>query len=573
MSAEPRLNVVLCWHMHQPQYCNTVSGEYLQPWTYLHAIKDYVDMAAHIEASPGAKAVVNFAPILLDQLADYAGQVRGFLREGSAIRDPLLAALGAASLPLEPEMRLRLVKACLRANKTRLIDRFPVYKRLAELGQWCSEHSESIGYITDQFVADILVWYHLAWLGETVRRADARVAELMQKGSGYSLHDRHTLMTIISGLLSGVIGRYARLAQAGKIEISVTPYAHPIVPLLLDLQTAREALPDVPLPQLDAYPGGAERIDWHLREAVATCQRHFGFRPRGCWPSEGGVSTATLKQLHAHGFHWTASGESVLVHSLARNPQRQNTPREQSLYRPYRVQKDGTACFFRDDGLSDTIGFTYSTWHADDAIANLVHNLENIAAAGKPDAQRIVSIILDGENAWEYYPENGYYFLSALYRRLSDHPRIRLTTFSEYLDSGGEPTPLTQLVAGSWVYGTFSTWIGDQDKNRAWEMLGDAKRMFDASVAGGRLTANELAEAQHQLAICEGSDWFWWFGDYNPAETVHDFDHLYRMHLANLYQLLGKTPPEYLTQVFSHGSTRPEPPAHGGVMRRGQQSS
>lgn len=572
MSAEPRLNVVLCWHMHQPQYCDMVSGEYLQPWTYLHAIKDYVDMAAHIEAVPGAKAVVNFAPILLDQLADYAGQVRGFLREGRAIRDPLLAALGSASLPVEPEARLRLVKACMRANQTRLIDRFPAYKKLAELARWCGEHCEAFGYVTDQFVVDILVWYHLAWLGETVRRSDGRVRQLMERGGGYSLHDRRTLMTVIGELLSGVIDRYARLAKEGKIEISVTPYAHPIVPLLLDLRAAREAMPEMPLPQLGAYPGGAERADWHLREAVNTCQQYFGFRPRGCWPSEGGISSATLKLLHEHGFRWAASGGSVLFHSLARKPEPHGALREQSLYRPYHVEKGGTTCFFRDDGLSDMIGFTYSDWHADDAVANLVHHLENIATAGEPDPKRIVSIILDGENAWEYYPENGYYFLSALYRQLSGHPRIRLTTFSEYLDSGGEAEPLTGLVAGSWVYGTFSTWIGDKDKNRAWDMLGDAKRIFDDVTAGGRLESNQMVAAQHQLAICEGSDWFWWFGDYNPADTVHDFDRLYRMHLANLYQLLGKEPPEYLTHAFSHGSTGPGP-AHGGVMRHGQQTS
>lgn len=569
MSAEPRLDVVLCWHMHQPQYCDMVSGEYLQPWTYLHAIKDYVDMAAHIEATPGAKAVVNFAPILLDQIADYAGQVRGFLREGKAIRDPLLAALGAASLPVGPEARLWLVKACLRANQTRLIDRFPAYKKLAELAHWCGERCEAFGYVTDQFVVDILVWYHLAWLGETVRRSDVRVRQLEERGGGYSLHDRRTLMTVIGELLSGVIDRYARLAEEGKIEISVTPYAHPIMPLLLDMHAAREAMPEVPLPQLDAYPGGAERADWHLREAVNSCQQYFGFRPRGCWPAEGGISTATLKQLHEHGFRWAASGESVLFHSLAHEPQPYDASREQALYRPYCVQEGGTACFFRDDGLSDMIGFTYSDWHADDAVANLIHHLENIMAAGEPEPGRIVSIILDGENAWEYYPENGYYFLSALYRQLSAHPRIRLTTFSEYLDRDGEPEPLTELVAGSWVYGTFSTWIGDQDKNHAWDMLGDAKRMFDDITAGGRVESSRLAAAQHQLSICEGSDWFWWFGDYNPADTVHDFDHLYRMHLANLYQMLGKEPPEYLTHAFSHGSTGPGP-VLGGVMRHGQ---
>ncbi len=573
MSARPRLNVVLCWHMHQPQYCNMMSGEYQQPWTYLHAIKDYVDMAAHIESVPHARAVVNFAPILLDQLADYAGQVRSFLREGKSIRDPLLDALGAATLPIEPEARISLIKACLRANQTRLIDRFKPYKKLAELARWCCGHSDTLTYLSDQFLVDIIVWYHLAWIGETVRRSDVRIRKLMEQGGNYTLHDRRSLMTIIGELLSSVIDRYARLAKAGKVEISVTPYAHPILPLLLDVKSARDAMPDAPLPQIEAYPGGADRSDWHMREAINTCEQYFGFRPQGCWPSEGGVSTATLKLLQKHGFRWAATGETVLFNSVAHDERWHGRPREELLYRPYHVDAGETACFFRDDGLSDMVGFTYSDWHADDAVANLIHHLENIAAAGEPDPKRIVSIILDGENAWEYYPENGYYFLSALYQQLSDHPAINLTTFSEYLAADGhEVHELKQLVAGSWVYGTFSTWIGDKDKNRGWDMLAEAKQMFDEVTANGRVESDQLAAAQHQLSICEGSDWFWWFGDYNPADSVQDFDRLFRLHLANLYQLLGKEPPEYLAHAFSHGSSGPGP-AHGGVMRHGQQVS
>lgn len=570
MSADTRLNVVLCWHMHQPQYCNMMSGEYHQPWTYLHAIKDYVDMAAHLESVPNAKAVVNFAPILLDQLADYAGQVRSFLRDGKTIRDPLLDALAAAALPPEPEARLKLTKACLRANQKRLIDRFAPYKKLAELARWCSEHVDSMAYLSDQFLVDILMWYHLAWMGETVRRTDIRVRALMDKGSNYSLHDRRELMGVIGELLSSVIDRYARLAKTGRIEISITPYAHPIVPLLLDIESAREAMPDVSLPLLKSYPGGEERTDWHLREAINTCEQYFGFRPRGCWPSEGSVSSATLRALEKHGFQWAASGESVLFNSVAKHALLSSQTREALMFRPYHIPDSKLACFFRDDGLSDMLGFTYSEWHADDAAANLVHHLVNIIANNEPDARRVVSIILDGENAWEYYPENGYYFLQALYRGLAEHPQINLTTFSEYLDgSENKPVKLDKLVAGSWVYGTFSTWIGDADKNRAWDMLGEAKRMFDEVTASGRVDSEQLVAAQHQLSICEGSDWFWWFGDYNPSDSVQDFDRLFRMHLANLYQMLGKEPPEYLTHAFSRGSTGPGPAA-GGVMRHGQ---
>ena len=197
------------------------------------------------------------------------------------------------------------------------------------------------------------------------------------------------------------------------------------------------------------------------------------------------------------------------------------------------------------------------------------HHLENIANAVEEGADKyVVSIILDGENAWEYYPYNGYYFLSALYEKLSQHKTINLTTYSEYLDKNTNTVELPKMVSGSWVYGTFSTWIGDADKNRAWDMLAEAKQVYDRVMATANLSAEEIERLEYQLAICEGSDWFWWFGDYNPADSVTAFDEQYRMHLSNLYCLLGKEPPEYLSHAFSHGSGSP---AMGGVMLPGKQ--
>jgi alpha-amylase/alpha-mannosidase (GH57 family) len=224
-------------------------------------------------------------------------------------------------------------------------------------------------------------------------------------------------------------------------------------------------------------------------------------------------------------------------------------------------------CFFRDDGLSDLIGFTYSDWHADDAVSNLIEHLENIAASTREQENPLVSIILDGENAWEHFPENGYYFLNTLYQRLAAHPDIRMTTFSDYLKTSHKAPRIKKLVSGSWVYGTFSTWIGDKDKNRGWEMLGDAKKAFDDATQENNLSGEQLLAAQHQLSICEGSDWFWWFGDYNSADTVSDFERIFRMHLSNLYIMLGKEPPEYLSVVFAQGGGKP---VQGGVMRKGQ---
>ena len=565
MSASRPLNVVLCWHMHQPQYCDLISGSYQLPWSYLHATKDYIDMAAHLEAVPGARAVVNFAPVLLDQLSDYAGQVRGFLSENKPIRDPLLAALACPVLPGSKDQRMELVNACLRANELRSIKRFEHYQKLAEMAGWFNEHPSGMLYVGDQFIVDLLVWYHLAWMGETVRRENLLIQQLMAKGTGFSLHDRRALVKLIGELLSSVIDGYRELADRGQVELAMSPYAHPIVPLLLDMDSAREAMPDVSMPQVTSYPGGEERARWHITEGIATFEQFFAKRPTGCWPSEGGVSGPALGLLEEYGFTWAASGESVFRHSQS-HPENEAVA-DSSLYQGFRMAAGELACFFRDDGLSDLIGFTYSDWHADDAVGNLIEHLENIAASTHGQRSPLVSIILDGENAWEHFPENGYYFLNTLYQRLASHPDIRMTTYSEYLQNGHALPRINSLVSGSWVYGTFSTWIGDKDKNRAWEMLVDAKTAFDESARENSLSGEQLLAARHQLSICEGSDWFWWFGDYNSADTVSDFERLFRVHLSNLYNMLGREPPEYLSRVFAQGGGEP---VQGGVMRKGQ---
>ena len=274
--------------------------------------------------------------------------------------------------------------------------------------------------------------------------------------------------------------------------------------------------------------------------------------------------------LYEYGFQWCASGRSVFKNSIKaeheHSKESHHAKSDRLLYYPYQVPGAETACFFRDDGLSDLIGFTYQNWHADDAVANLMHDLKNIADAEPNKPERVVTIILDGENAWEHYPANGFYFLNALYKKLVENSWVELTTFSGYLAKKPNILKLPGLVAGSWVYGTFSTWIGDTDKNKGWNMLGDAKHTFDRVVASGRLSSERLQFAQRQLALCESSDWFWWFGDYNPEDSVSDFEQLFRQHLTNLYQILGEEPPGYLTQVFTRGHGAPQ---LGGVMRPG----
>lgn len=562
---DKRLQIVFCWHMHQPYYKGPEGSDYLLPWVYLHGLKDYSDMAAHLEHVPNAKAVVNFAPVLLEQIDDYSEQIEAWLKRGRLIKDPLLAALAGPGLPVDDESRKALASACLRANEHRLIGRFKHFNELADLVKHVLENDRMLGYLNDQCLIDLLVWYHLAWVGECQRVNDIRVRSLQAKGHGFNNDDRRRMMELIWEVLKRLPDRYAELAKNGNVELSVTPYAHPIIPLMIDMDAAKEALPAIHMPRMEQYPGGESRARWHVRKGVEVFEKHFGFRPKGCWPSEGGVSEATLKMLEEEGFTWAATGQQVLSNSLMAGGGDTPLP-ENWVHSPYHVQEGHLNMFFRDDGLSDLIGFTYGEWHADDAVGDLINHLVNIADACEGDDDAVVSIIMDGENAWEYYPYNGSYFLSAMYQRLAEHPRLKLTTFSEVLERKKKLSPrLSKLVGGSWVYGTFTTWIGDRDKNRAWDMLGEAKKIYDDVLERKTFTDEQLQEIEKQLAICEGSDWFWWFGDYNPESTVSDFEQLFRSQLSHLFELLGESIPDYLSKVFAVGSGAP---VQGGVMKK-----
>ncbi len=553
-----KLDVVLCWHMHQPQYRSALTGRYYQPWAYLHAIKDYCDMAWHLERVPKARAVVNFTPILLEQLSDYCAQF-----DARDYRDPILHALATLELGSQAE-RNALVTSLFRSNQERMLDRFAPYARLqAKYEAEVAGGSEPD--FADQYIADLLVWYHLAWFGESVRESHAQVAELVRKSADFTAEDRASVLAIVEETLRGILPRWRRLAELGQVEVSTSPYTHPMLPLLIDLRASLEALPEAPLPRAPSYPDGAARARVHLDAARRYHAQSFGSAARGCWPSEGGVSDAAAAMIAEAGFAWTASGEAVLAHSLrARDGALAERPT--FLYRPYRIvgKPPGVlACFFRDDVLADLIGFTYATWHGDDAANNLIVALERIREQTAGQDYPVVSIILDGENAWEHYPENGRYFLRALYEKLAAHPSIRMTTFSDYLAAHPPQRELQHIVAGSWVYGTFSTWIGSHDKNLGWDELIEAKLAYDEVTKN--MPPESAARIEAHLRSCEGSDWFWWFGDYNPALSVSEFDSLYRAHLHDLYALMGRPAPALLERVISEGHGDP---LHGGAMRR-----
>jgi alpha-amylase/alpha-mannosidase (GH57 family) len=555
-------NIVFLWHMHQPDYRDYATGDFVLPWTYLHAIKDYTDMAYHLERHPGMRAIVNFVPVLLDQIEDYVDQFAT-----GQLRDPLLRLLAHEDLnQATPSERQLVFDACFRSNHTKMIAPYPAYKRIWDLFNRLQADGEMLlGYLSGQYLEDLLTWYHLAWCGESVRREHKLVVDLMSKAEGFTPEDRRQLLALIGELMAGIIPRYRKLSETGQIEISATPHYHPLAPLLIDLNTAAEAMPDAPLPQSPHYPGGRRRVAAHVSKARQSHTRRFGRTPVGMWPAEGSISVATLDVMAREGCQWAASGEGVLGNSLHRYLE-QVPERKEYLYRPYQIEgvADGLQCFFRDDRLSDLIGFEYSRWHGKDAAHHFIREVEAIGAASGETAP-IVSIILDGENAWEYYPYNGFYFLDELYGELEKHASIHTTTYERYMSGDIVPGTLPGIVPGSWVYGNFSTWIGSRDKNRAWDLLCVAKQSYDIVIGSGRLSQSEQEAAEKQLCSCESSDWFWWFGDYNPSHAVSSFDQLFRHNLTELYRMLKLSPPQNLQDPISQGGGSPEA---GGAMRR-----
>lgn len=566
--SDKKLLLNLYWHMHQPDYRDLVTGHYVLPWTYLHALKDYSDMAYHLEQNPVARVTFNFVPILVEQLQDYAEQARS-----GVWRDPLLHLLGNPDLDHISDVECQLiVDSCFKAHHEKMLSPFPHYQRLLKLYELVAPLMQNgqFHYLSAQYKADLLVWYHLAWTGEGLRRKNKTVQALMQKGVLFTFEDRLALLGVIGETLQGILPRYQALLAKGQIEMSTTPYYHPILPLLIDLKSAHDAMPKAPLPQAATYPDGYTRAISHVEAAQLYHEKVFGQKASGMWPAEGAVSHAALSLLAEQGVAWAATGQGVLVNSLRKLA----LPHEHAqhyLYQPYKItngQQD-IVCFFRDEQLSDKIGFEYSKQYASEAVNDFVQSLETILANSEGETP-VVSVILDGENAWEYYPYNGYYFLHELYQTLTHHPDIQMTTFSDILSMQQaqqlpEPKLLNDICAGSWVYGTFSTWIGEPAKNRAWDLLCEAKRQYDQHVH--ELSADAKEKCQQQLALCEGSDWFWWFGDYNNAQSVQSFDQLYRRNLSNLYHLLGLTPPSHLSHPISLGGGEAE---NAGTMRRGQ---
>lgn len=545
------LDIIFLWHMHQPYYRDPVRQEYLLPWTYLHAVKDYYDMAAIVEETPGAVAVFNLVPSLLEQIVDYAA--------GTAV-DPFLIRGSMAPSEMGEADRLFLLEQFFSANRQRMIEPYPRYHELLCMAGECSGagRGDRLRFFTDQDLLDLQVWFFLAWTGEMVRRRYPLVRELIRKGRGFTLEDRDSLLAVHRQVLQAIIPLYRSLHESGKAELSITPYYHPILPLLCDVRSARTAMPRVTLPQNPfAHPADARA---QVRLGVEYFTSLFGFPPAGMWPSEGAVSDQALEVIAGEGLRWVASDEGVLVRSLPSGL----GPGREALYQTYfrSFPRGDLGMLFRDHALSDLVGFTYSQWEPERAVADLVERIRRIRSS-TPGA-RVVPIILDGENAWEYYADNGYGFLSSLYLTIAATPDLRLSTCSAVMTAGA-PRRLDHVHPGSWINADYGIWIGHPEENAGWDLLAQARAAacresgdFTAVTSGDIPLAKapeHVQRACHALYAAEGSDWFWWYGDDHFSPQSDRFDTLFRRHVSSIYEHLQLPVPGELFRPIKQQQT------------------
>jgi len=534
-----RIRLAFLWHMHQPSYWDPERGEFLLPWTRLHATKDYVDMVRILEKFPRIRATFNLTPSLLDQLDQI----------GAGVSDPYLDVARKSAASLTESDRAFLVTHFFDLHHERMLEPYPRYRELRAKaglveGGGAVPGAKSPPAFTTQDLLDLQVWFHLAWVDPSFR-AEEPLRSLVEKGSGFTEVEKQSLLDWGVRCAGSVAEICRAAAEGGRIELTTSAYHHPILPLLIDSDAPREVSSTIPLPVPPfRFPRDAEK---QVQSARSSHERRFGAPPRGTWPPEGAVSDAALATIARAAFTWAASDETVLAAALARRDGGlRDWPRE--LYRPWRIETEGgpLTMVFRDRKLSDLIGFTYSHWDPGQAAEDFVRRVHEAAQNVGPDETALVTVILDGENCWESYLDDGNPFLEALYRRLESDSEIATVTLSQAIEEVPVAAEsLRHVPVGSWIRPDLGIWVGHPDKNRAWGELSRARRVAEEAGRAG-LSPDRLAGAFEAIDAAEASDWFWWYGPEHPSAHRDAFDRLFRARLQKAYAELGFPAPPSL---------------------------
>ena len=516
----------------------------------MHALKDYYGMVKLLDEFPTIHQTINLVPSLIAQIEDYVS--------GSA-RDPFFDIAAHPAGEMSSDERAFALKYLFQANEQHLIGRYPRYLELFQTMQANQHDSEGMQKaFSAQDITDLQVLSQLSWFDEFFLD-EPDVKNLVTKARGYSLDDQKFVMDKERELMGRVLPAHRSAQERGLCELSTTAFYHPILPLLCDTDIARVSSPGLPLPQRFQRPEDARE---QIVRSIALHERVFGAKPKGAWPSEGSVSEEVIGIAARLGLNWLATDEGVLGRSLGGYFHRDGDGRltnggTEKLYNIYRYEKGDSRMHmvFRDHSLSDTIGFVYSNVPPDAAASDMLNRIRHAAQPVLESGRdAVVSIILDGENAWEFYPHSGREFLRRVYDGIAKDPAMEACTVSEAIAKHKDFAPLKSLVPGSWINANFNVWIGAPEDNKAWDFLKAARDFYDE--ASPRADENARKLAYEELLIAEGSDWNWWYGPEHHSANDADFDELYRKHLSNIYAALGVSPPEYLAHPIT--TARPE---------------
>jgi alpha-amylase/alpha-mannosidase (GH57 family) len=513
------------WHMHQPLYRLRGERVCFMPWVRLHALRSYYDMARVLDEFPAVRPTFNFTATLIEQIRAYERGATDLFRETARI----------PADDLDESQRAFLFQHFFGVQEQMIAD-LPRYAEIHERRERARQRRGETDAFRDLSTADyrdLQVLFDLSWVGFKAREDFPEIAALVKRGRGFTRDDVTTLHAVEDEILRRVLPLYSAAAAAGRIEIATSPYAHPILPLLIDTEAAREALPLIPLPPRFSAPGDARL---QVSDALALAERELGVKPRGLWPSEGSVSQDTILEMKACGIAWTASDEQVLAAS------RTDPPPDPGRPWTLGVASSGPMLVFRDHDLSDRIGFSYGRSEAGPAADGFLAAVLERSRAGR----RMVLVALDGENPWEHYPQAGGPFLRALYGALPQHPAITCDTVSEAIARCQDGGRIERLHAGSWIHGDFGTWIGGPEKNRAWGLLGEVRALIEGGLEAPGAPDGAKQDAWASLRAAEGSDWLWWLDGQFTTSYRAQFDELYRGHLRQACEALGLTPPEAL---------------------------
>lgn len=547
MSQSKKLSIAFYWHMHQPVYQLTPDGDYLMPWVRLHAVKDYLDMALWVNKFKNLKLNFNFVPVLLDSIIEYAEYDAHDIHSRLTI---------TPEENLNHEDKIFILNNFFDANYQTMILTNEEYHRLYQVVQ--VEGTSDTEIFTNQEYADIMALFNLAWIDPSFKTSNPELKKLVKKGKNYTLEDRVRIIEIQREIIKKIVPTLKKLVQKNKIEITTSPYYHPILPILLDYKNIKK----------NAMPGD-EILDlkteldakMQTKMALDRIEEVFGKRPRGVWPSEQCVSAKTLEMLSSLGVEWSLSDEGILANSINFEFEHDFKGYIKEPYHllktyKYKTSTSDLKMVFRESTIPNLIGFEYQN-HNPIATANDLYDRIKVLQSkilSSPDNEHLLTIALDGENCWENYLEDGASFLKTLYTLITEDDSLETVLLSDYLEKTKEDKLLPKIASGSWINRNFKLWIDEPVKDIAWTYLKRVRQDFANFVKREPLNPN-IELARRELFICEGSDWFWWYGEPNDSGRDNIFDFLFRTHLKNVYRYLDLDTPKYLDDPLSDIST------------------